>query len=115
VSESTEPVADAAEGSQSASTPTSKSTSTSDGWLPSDAQELLARIRVAVYLLGSLLATSLLVVGTVAVIAEIKGTWHWAIHLESTISFMAIAIAVVLAALVPLLVALVVGRWWVHA
>jgi hypothetical protein len=112
VSEPTESVADTGEGSPPASASTSTS---SDGWLPSDAQELLARIRVTVYLLGSLLATSLLVVGTVAVIAEIKGTWHWAIHLESTISFMAIAIGAILAVLVPLLIVLVAGRWWVDA
>jgi hypothetical protein len=72
----------------------------------------LDRIRIAVYVLGSLLATSLLVVGTVAIIAEIKGTWHWAIHLESTISYMAVVIGALLALLVPLSVVLVVGRWW---
>ena len=111
MSEPTESVADTTEGSQ----PSSASTSTSTGWLPSDGAELLARIRVAVYLLASRLATSLLIVGTVAVIAEIKGTWHWAIHLESTISFMALAIGGLLALLVPLSLALVAGRWWVDA
>jgi hypothetical protein len=105
VTEPTEGVTDAAEGTQPAS----------DGWLPTDGRELLARVRYAVYFLGSLLATSLLVVGTVAVIAEIKGTWHWAIHLESTISFMAIVIGLLLVVLVPLSVVLVAGRWLVDA
>ena len=113
MSESTEPVADAAEGSQA--TAASPSTSTGDRWLPRDAPELLAYIRTTVYLLASLLATSLLIIGTVAVIAEIKGTWHWAIHLESTISFMALAIGALLVLLVPLAVALVAGRWWIDA
>jgi Ca2+/Na+ antiporter len=105
VTEPTEQFADSAEGGSSAS----------NRWLPADRVELLAYVRTAVYVLGSLLATSLLVVGTVAIIAEIKGTWHWAIHLESTISFMAIAIGALLVVLVPLLVLLVVGRWWIDA
>ena len=109
MSEPTESAVDTAEGSGS------PSASPSNGWLPSDSAELLARIRVTVYLLTSLLALSLLIVGTVAVIAEIKGTWHWAIHLESTISFMALAIGGLLVLLVPLSVALVAGRWWIDA
>ena len=60
-------------------------------------------LRIAVYLLASLVGLSLLVVGTVAVIAELKGTWHWAIHLESTISYMGVLIGGMLALLVPLL------------
>ena len=67
-------------------------------------------IRIAVYLLASLVGLSLLVVGTVAVIAELKGTWHWAIHLESTISYMGVFVSWLLVALVPLTVALFVGR-----
>ncbi|PSP51491.1 hypothetical protein BRC67_05655 [Halobacteriales archaeon QH_3_68_24] len=67
-------------------------------------------LRIAVYLLASLVGLSLLVVGTVAVIAELKGTWHWAIHLESTISYMGVFVSWLLVALVPLTVALFVGR-----
>ena len=67
-------------------------------------------LRIAVYLLASLVGLSLLVVGTVAVIAELKGTWHWAIHLESTISYMGVFVSWLLVALVPLTVALFLGR-----
>lgn len=70
-------------------------------------------LRVAVYSLGLLLGLSLLSVGTVALIAEMKGTWHWMIHLESTISYMSIFVVGVIAALVPLSGAMLVGRWWV--
>lgn len=60
-------------------------------------------VRVATYSLTALVALSLLTVGTVAVIAEVKGTWHWAIHLESTISYMAVFLGAQLALLAPLL------------
>ena len=60
-------------------------------------------VRLGTYSLSFLVALSLLVVGTVAVIAEAKGTWHWAIHLESTISYMGVLIGGMLALLVPLL------------
>jgi hypothetical protein len=70
-------------------------------------------LHAMVYLLAALVALSLLLVGTVAVIAEIKGTWHWAIHLESTISYMGVFTSWLLTALVPLFALLVVGRWWV--
>lgn len=73
---------------------------------------LLGYLRGVVYLLASLVAVSLLLVGTVAVIAEIKGTWHWAIHLESTISYMGLFVAYLLLTLVPLTGLLLVGRWW---
>ena len=63
------------------------------------------------YVLAGLLALSLLVVGTVAVIAAIKGTWHWAIHLESTISYMGVVVGGLLVVLVPLAGLLVLGRW----
>ncbi len=76
-------------------------------------QRALYYLQVVVYSLAALVALSLLVVGTVAVIAEIKGTWHWAIHLESTISYMGIFTSWVLAALVPLFLVLLVARWWV--
>ena len=68
-------------------------------------------LRVAVYVLASVLALSLLTVGTVAIIAELKGTWHWSIHLESTISYMGVFIDWLLTALVPLTALLLAGRW----
>jgi hypothetical protein len=75
-----------------------------------DGGTVLGYVRVAVYVLTALLALSLLMVGTVGIIAEIKGTWHWAIHLESTISFMALFVSRLLVVLVPLFLVLVVGR-----
>jgi hypothetical protein len=75
-----------------------------------DAATLLGYVRVAVYALTALLGLSLLVVGTVALIAEVKGTWHWAIHLESTISYMAVFVSRLLFVLVPLFAVLLVGR-----
>ncbi|PSQ46653.1 hypothetical protein BRD15_08745 [Halobacteriales archaeon SW_6_65_15] len=71
---------------------------------------LLGYVRTAVYLLASLVALALLVVGTVAVIAELKGTWHWSIHLESTISYAGLFVGWLLVALVPLTGALFAGR-----
>jgi len=67
-------------------------------------------LRIVVYLLASLLGLALLAVGTIAVIAELKGTWHWAIHLESTISYIGVFVGWLLVALVPLTVVLLVGR-----
>ena len=72
--------------------------------------KLLGYVRRVVYLLASLLALALLTVGTVAVIAELKGTWHWAIHLESTVSYVGVFVAWLLAVLVPLTVVLLAGR-----
>ena len=80
---------------------------------PRSEHRVLYYLRVAVYTLGLVLGLSLLTVGTVALIAEIKGTWHWMIHLESTISYMSIFVVGVVAALVPLSGAMLVGRWWV--
>jgi hypothetical protein len=71
---------------------------------------LLGYVRTAVFLLASLVALALLVVGTVAVIAELKGTWHWSIHLESTISYAGLFVGWLLVALVPLTGALFAGR-----
>ncbi|WP_224268091.1 hypothetical protein [Haloprofundus salinisoli] len=79
------------------------------------AERTLYYLRATVYLLASLLCFSLLVVGTVAVIAELKGTWHWAIHLESTISYMGLFVAALMVPLVPLTAALFVSRWWFDA
>jgi hypothetical protein len=67
-------------------------------------------LRVTVYSLGVVLALALLSVGSVAIIAELKGTWHWQLHLETTVSYMAVFIGWVLAALVPLSVVLGVVR-----
>lgn len=75
-----------------------------------DAATLLGYLRVAVYALTALLGLALLVVGTIAIIAELKGTWHWSIHLESTISYMAVFVSRLLVVLVPLFVLLVAGR-----
>jgi flagellar biosynthesis protein FlhB len=77
-----------------------------------DARSLLRRVNTVVYLLATLVFLSLLVVGTVAVLAAVKGTWHWQIHLESTVSYMAVFVSYLLAALVPLFGVSVVGRWW---
>lgn len=67
-------------------------------------------IGYAVRVLAVLLALSLLVVGTIAIIAELKGTWHWAIHLESTISYIGLFVSWVLVLLVPGFLALIIGR-----
>jgi hypothetical protein len=72
----------------------------------------LGYVRVAVYVVTGLIGLSLLVVGTVAVIAGLKGTWHWSIHLESTIRYMATLVQYLLTLLVPLFGVLVVGRWY---
>jgi hypothetical protein len=74
-------------------------------------QQTLYYTRVAVFSLAALVGLSLLVIGTVAILAEIKGTWHWMIHLESTISYMALFISWVLLALAPLALLLFYGRW----
>jgi hypothetical protein len=79
-----------------------------------DARTLLRYVRTAVYWLSGLLALSLLVVGTVAVIAELKGSWHWQIHLDSTISYVGIFVGYLLVVLVPLVGLMFIGRWWVE-
>jgi hypothetical protein len=74
---------------------------------------MLGYIRGVTYSLGAILILALLAVGTVGIIAELKGTWHWAIHLESTISFMGVFVAAVLALLLPAAALLLLGRWWI--
>lgn len=74
---------------------------------------VLGYLQGATYVLGSLLALALLAVGTVGIIAEIKGTWHWAIHLESTVSYIGVFVAGVMTLLVPTAVLLIAGRWLV--
>lgn len=71
----------------------------------------LGALRATVWTLASLLALSLLAVGTVAVVAELKGTWHWMIHLESTISYVGVFVQYLLLALVPASAAFAVARW----
>lgn len=78
----------------------------------SDLNRALSYVRVAVYIVAAMIGLSLLVVGTVAVIAGLKGTWHWSIHLESTIRYMATLVQYLLALLVPLFGTLLVGRWY---
>lgn len=73
-------------------------------------ETVVAALGVAVRVLAALLALALLVVGTIAIIAELKGTWHWAIHLESTISYIGLFVTWVLVLLIPGFLALLVGR-----
>lgn len=75
-------------------------------------ERVLSYVRAAVYVVAVLIGLSLLVVGTVAIIAGLKGTWHWSIHLESTIRYMSTLVSYLLTALVPLFGILVVGRWY---
>ncbi len=71
---------------------------------------VLGYVRMLVYVLTALLALSLLLTGTVGIIGEIKGTWHWSIHLQSTISYMSLFVSRLLMVLVPAFLVLVVGR-----
>lgn len=73
-------------------------------------------LRIVVYSLTTVLGLALLSIGTVAVIAELKGTWHWQIHLDSTVRYVGLFVQYLLWALVPLFAALVVARWrWADA
>lgn len=67
-------------------------------------------LRMAVYSLAALLGLSLIIVGTNAILAELQGSWHWQIHLQSTVSFMGVFIGALLVVLVPLFVLLLAGR-----
>lgn len=80
-----------------------------------DGRRVLRALNYAVYSLAALLVVSLLMVGTVAVIAELKDTWHWMIHLESTISYMGVFVGWQVAALVPLTAAKFTLRWVLDA
>lgn len=75
-----------------------------------DGATLLEYVRTAVYVLAAVLGLSLLIVGTVGIIAELKGTWHWQIHLQTTVSYMGIFVAYLLGLLVPLFFVLLLGR-----
>lgn len=74
-------------------------------------RRLLSALRNSVYALTALLGLSLLIIGTIAIIAELKGTWHWSIHLESTLSYVGAFVGYLLVALVPLFGLFVVARW----
>lgn len=78
--------------------------------LPWTAARLDTAIRVLVVTLVALLGLSLLVVGTIAIIAELKGTWHWSIHLETTLRYTATFVKWLLAFFVPAIGTLLVGR-----
>lgn len=78
----------------------------------SERRDVLYYLHVVTYSLAGVLGLSLLALGTVAIIAEIKGSWHWMIHLESMVSYMAVFITAILVVLVPLFLALVSTRWW---
>lgn len=75
-----------------------------------DRVSTLAVLQRGVYGLTVLLGLSLLATGSIAIIAEVKGTWHWQIHLESMISYMAIFVIAILVVLIPLYLLLVVAR-----
>lgn len=85
-------------------------TDRSTGTARLDGATLLGYVRWTVYALVSLLALCLLTVGTIAIIAEVKGTWHWQIHLQSTLSYVGLFVSRLLVVLVPLFVVLVLGR-----
>lgn len=86
------------------------STETEDVSSRLTAQSVLHYIRITVYVLTTLLALSLLATGGIGIIAELKGTWHWWIHLESTIGYMSFFVSRLLFVLVPLFIVLVLGR-----
>lgn len=71
----------------------------------------LVALRATVWTLAGLLALSLLAVGTVAVVAELKGTWHWMIHLESTVRYVGLFVQYLLVVLVPASIAFAFARW----
>ncbi len=75
-----------------------------------DIRTALGYLRIVVYACAAVLAITLLVVGTVGLIAELKGTWHWQIHLHTTVSYLGLFVGYLLALLVPLFMVLVVGR-----
>lgn len=70
----------------------------------------LEYLRIAVYVCAAVLALALLTVGTVGLIAELKGTWHWQIHLQTTVSYVGLLVGYLLVPLVPMVALLFVGR-----
>lgn len=71
---------------------------------------IMRYLRITVYSLTALLGLSLLLIGTNAILAELQGTWHWQIHLQSTVSYMGVFIGGLIAAIIPLFSLLLVGR-----
>lgn len=88
-------------------------TDSRDTFVPTG-ERLLSGVNYLVYTLAFLLLFALAMVGSVAFISEIKGTWHWALHLESAISYLGVFVWWVLGVLVPLTVVKFLGRWYVH-
>lgn len=80
--------------------------------MSTESPRTLVALRATVWTLAGLLALSLLAVGTVAVVAELKGTWHWMIHLESTIRYVGLFVQYLLVVLVPASITFAVARWW---
>lgn len=68
-------------------------------------------LRILVYGLTTVLGFALLSIGTVAIIAELKGTWHWQIHLDSTVRYVGLFVHYLLVVLVPLFVVHLLARW----
>lgn len=73
-------------------------------------RRVLGFLRGTVYALTILLGLSLLIIGTIAIIAELKGTWHWSIHFESTLSYVGLFVQYLLYMLIPLFSLFVVAR-----
>jgi len=97
-----------AESGETDAVTTARNESDPEGVAPS--VRLLGYLRGTTYALGTLLVLALLAVGTVGIIAEIKGTWHWAIHLESTVSYLGVFVAGILVLLLPAATLLVIAR-----
>lgn len=79
--------------------------------MSTESPRTLVALRATVWTLAGLLALSLLAVGTVAVLAELKGTWHWMIHLESTVRYVGLFVQYLLVVLVPASVTFAFARW----
>lgn len=68
-------------------------------------------LRILVYGLTTALGLALLAIGTVAIITELKGTWHWQIHLDSTVRYVGLFVHYLLLVLVPLFAVHLLARW----
>lgn len=75
------------------------------------ARGALGYLWIVAYALTALLGLSLLAVGAIAIIAQLKGTWHWMIHLESMVSYMSVFVGAILVVLVPMYAVLALARW----
>lgn len=76
-----------------------------------DSASIRRYLRILVYGLAAVLGLALLAIGTVAIIAELKGTWHWQIHLDSTVRYVGLFVQYLLLVLVPLFAAHLLARW----